>query len=95
MSGVWVGGKKYQADLVRPKGHPEGRQARTVYVGNLPWKTTNDEVEDFFADCGYIEKVHMPRDEQGNARGFAFIHFETRESVPFAENKSGENFNGR
>jgi RNA recognition motif-containing protein len=50
-----------------------------MYLGNLPWATTNDDLSRLLADEGYSivsAKVIMDR-ETGKSRGFAFVEFET------------------
>lgn len=45
-----------------------------LYVGNLPFQTTEDELQELFAQAGTVESVNVIRDrETGRARGFAFV----------------------
>jgi len=47
---------------------------RKLYVGNLPFQTTESDLEDFFASAGKVERVTVMRDRAtGQARGFAFV----------------------
>lgn len=47
---------------------------RKLYVGNLPYQTTEEELEQFFAQAGAVETVRVMRDQAtGRARGFAFV----------------------
>ena len=44
-----------------------------LYVGNLPYSTTENELKDLFADYGVHQvKIIMDR-ESGRARGYAFV----------------------
>ena len=45
-----------------------------LFVGNLPWKITEDELRDHFSQCGEVYSVKIIKDrETGRSRGFGFI----------------------
>ncbi|HEX2458634.1 MAG TPA: RNA-binding protein [Vicinamibacterales bacterium] len=45
-----------------------------LYVGNLPYETTETELEGLFAQTGAVASVNVVRDrETGRPRGFAFV----------------------
>jgi RNA recognition motif-containing protein len=47
---------------------------KTLYVGNISFKTTEDELRKMFEPYGDIGQVTIPRDRlTGNSRGFAFV----------------------
>jgi RNA recognition motif-containing protein len=47
---------------------------RRLYVGNLPFKTTNEDLSMLFSKAGPVEDVQVMRDlATGRARGFAFV----------------------
>jgi nucleolin len=75
----------------------EEKQRLTVFVGNLPFQTTDSEVRDLFAEYGTVELVSVPRNrETGQARGFAFVDMATREELERAvEGVNGIMFGGR
>src|SRR5258708_40239101 len=65
--------------------------ASKVFVGNLDFNTTRDEVEALFAQVGTVRDVFLPADrESGRPRGFAFVEFESDEDAA----KAIEKFNG-
>ena len=46
----------------------------TLYVGNLPWTTTEDELAEAFTACGAVEAARIITDrETGRSRGFGFV----------------------
>lgn len=46
----------------------------SVYVGNLAYSVTQDELSAVFADYGTVKRVHLPTDrETGRPRGFGFV----------------------
>ena len=62
-----------------------------VFVGNLDFNTTKDEVQSLFSQIGEIKDVFLPMDrESGRPRGFAFVEFASDEDAA----KAIEKFNG-
>ena len=52
--------------------------ARKLYVGNLPFDTSDQALGDLFATAGTVETVNMVRDQAtGRPRGFAFVEMAT------------------
>jgi cold-inducible RNA-binding protein len=52
--------------------------ARKLYVGNLPYQTAEQDLQDLFATAGAVESVNVMRDmATGRARGFAFVEMAT------------------
>ena len=48
--------------------------AKTLYVGNLPWETTEEELENVFAELAVTESVRIIKDrETGRSKGFGFV----------------------
>ncbi|NEP48502.1 MAG: RNA-binding protein [Moorea sp. SIO3C2] len=46
----------------------------TIYVGNLSYQATEDDLKTVFGDYGTVKRVVMPTDrETGKMRGFAFV----------------------
>lgn len=67
-----------------------------IYVGNLNYSTTDEDLRNFFMEAGNISDIAIPQDrETGRARGFAFITFETQESAQNAATFNGKELMGR
>jgi len=48
--------------------------SKKIYVGNLPFSATDDEVRNLFAEHGTVETVNLITDrETGRPRGFGFV----------------------
>lgn len=48
--------------------------AKNIYVGNISFKTTEDELKDFFAQYGEITRVKIVKDrETGRSQGYGFV----------------------
>ncbi len=46
----------------------------TIYVGNLNYRVTKEDIQDVFAEYGTVKSVVLPMDrETGRMRGFAFV----------------------
>jgi RNA recognition motif-containing protein len=55
---------------------------RKLYVGNLPFQTTEADLETLFAANGDVSSISVMRDrETGRARGFAFVEMATEEGA--------------
>jgi cold-inducible RNA-binding protein len=51
---------------------------RRLYVGNLPFETSEGDLQELFARAGTVETVKVVRDmATGRARGFAFVEMST------------------
>lgn len=46
----------------------------SIYVGNLDYEITQDDLNEVFAEYGTVKRVHLPTDrETGRKRGFGFV----------------------
>ncbi|MEB3281145.1 MAG: RNA-binding protein [Lyngbya sp.] len=46
----------------------------SVYIGNLSYEVTEDDLKSVFAEYGSVKRVHIPTDrETGRSRGFGFV----------------------
>ena len=46
----------------------------TIYVGNLSFEVSEDDLNGVFSEYGSVKKVYLPTDrETGRKRGFAFV----------------------
>ncbi|MFN7811540.1 MAG: RNA recognition motif domain-containing protein [Planctomycetia bacterium] len=71
--------------------------ARKIYVGNLPWSTTSQDLEAMFAPHGPVRSAEVISDrETGRSRGFGFVEMETDEGLQAAVAAlNGHEINGR
>jgi cold-inducible RNA-binding protein len=71
--------------------------ARKLYVGNLPYTATEQDLQDLFAAAGTVESVNVMRDmATGRARGFAFVEMASDEDAQNAISQLNEkDFGGR
>jgi cold-inducible RNA-binding protein len=68
-----------------------------VFVGNLSFQTTHEEIRELFAQAGEVAEVVVPTDRaSGRPRGFAFVQFATEEAAQAAIQKfDGAELGGR
>jgi RNA recognition motif-containing protein len=58
---------------------------RKVFVGNLPFGTTEDEIKSLFKEYGTVVGTSVRKDrETGNDKGFGFVTFEDASSAEAA-----------
>jgi RNA recognition motif-containing protein len=59
-----------------------------LYVGNLPFRITDQELEGLFAESGPVVSTNIVTDrDTGRSRGFAFVEMESREGAEAAIQK--------
>ncbi len=69
----------------------------SIYVGNLSYEITQDDLIQAFAEYGTVKQVQLPKDrETGRFRGFAFVEMETSaEEAAAIEALDGAEWMGR
>ena len=68
-----------------------------LYVGNLAFQTTSEQLQDLFSQAGTVESASVVEDrETGRSRGFAFVEMSTKEEATSAiEQFNGKELGGR
>jgi cold-inducible RNA-binding protein len=68
-----------------------------LYVGNLSFNTTRDELQNLFSKAGFVREATVVQDrETGKSRGFAFVMMSSEEEARTAIAKfNGREFQGR
>lgn len=52
----------------------------SIYVGNISYKVTQEDLNEVFSEYGNVTRVQLPTDrETGRQRGFAFVEMETED----------------
>jgi cold-inducible RNA-binding protein len=63
-----------------------------LYVGNLAFQTTSEDLQQLFTQAGTVESANVVEDrDTGRSRGFAFVEMSTKEEATSAI----EQFNGK
>ena len=68
-----------------------------LYVGNLNFNTTGDDLREYFSQAGEVESASVVEDrETGRSRGFGFVEMASREEGEAAiQQFNGKEVNGR
>jgi len=71
--------------------------AMKLYVGNLAFQTTSEDLQQLFAQAGTVESASVVEDrDTGRSRGFGFVEMATKEEGEAAiQQFNGKEFNGR
>ena len=69
----------------------------TIFIGNLYWETTEDELEALFVPYGTVERVQILLDRvTGRSRGFGFVEMpNATEAQAAIANLNGASLGGR
>lgn len=69
----------------------------SVYIGNLSYDVTEDDLREVFTEYGTVKKITIPKDrETGRVRGFGFVEMETEaEESTAIETLNGAEWMGR
>jgi RNA recognition motif-containing protein len=68
----------------------------TIYVGNLPFSATEDELRQLFEKHGKVESVKLINDrETGRPRGFGFVEMSGSDAQTAIQQMNGFNMGGR
>ena len=67
-----------------------------IYVGNLPFSATENEVRELFAQHGTVESVSLITDrDTGRPRGFGFVQMSQADASRAIQNLNGKDLGGR
>ena len=89
---------RWPASAAARRAGPPARRIRTLYVGNLPYDATVEEVEGLIgaSSAGPVVRVHLPMDPDGRKRGFGFVTMASADAAKGAiEALKGADIRGR
>ena len=67
-----------------------------LYVGNLAWTTTEENLTEFFASYGSVQSAVVVKDrETGRSRGFGFVEMDPDAAENAIREANGQNLLGR
>jgi RNA recognition motif-containing protein len=68
----------------------------TIYVGNLPFSATENDVRDLFEKHGAVQSVKLVSDrETGRPRGFGFVEMPSSDAQTAIQHMNGFEMGGR
>lgn len=69
---------------------------KSIYVGNLPFSATEDELRDLFSDYGTVHEARIMTDrETGRPRGFGFVKMDDQDADAAIRALNGKDMGGR
>jgi RNA recognition motif-containing protein len=70
---------------------------RKLYVGNLPFSATEEDISAKFSQCGTVESAKLITDrDTGRSKGFGFVEMSTdAEAQAAIDQLNGQDYNGR
>ena len=70
--------------------------SKSIYVGNLPWSATEEQIRNLFSQYGTVNSVNLVSDrETGRARGFGFVEMAAADAAGAIEALDGSSLEGR
>ena len=70
--------------------------AKKLYVGNLAWTTSDEELRDEFSKAGTVLSASVLKDKMtGRSRGFGFVEMEDSDADAAIEMLNGKEIGGR
>ncbi len=67
-----------------------------IYVGNLPFDSSESDVEALFASYGSVQSCALPTDrDTGRPRGFGFVEMDQADASKAIQALNGQDFQGR
>jgi len=69
---------------------------KSIYVGNLPFNTTDSELQELFGQHGAVHSAKVVTDrDTGRSRGFGFVEMEDSDAATAIEELNGMELSGR
>ncbi len=69
---------------------------KKIFVGNLPFSTTHEEIRELFAAHGVVHDVNLISDRQtGRPRGFGFVEMDEKGAIAAMRALDGYELDGR
>ncbi|KAG5000112.1 hypothetical protein AAZX31_08G132300 [Glycine max] len=76
-----IGSVQDPANAAASQANKEEADARSVFVGNVDYACTPEEVQQHFQSCGTVNRVTILTDKFGQPKGFAYVEFVEAEAV--------------
>ncbi len=71
-------------------------QTKKLFVRNLPYTATDDQLRDLFSSCGTVESAVIIKDRMsGRSKGFGFVEMSTLEEAEATLKLEGTDMGGR
>ena len=69
---------------------------KTLYVGNLPWSATPEDLTTYFSEYGQVVSSRIIKERETNrSRGFGFVEVADEDAEKMVSELDGKEFNDR
>ena len=68
---------------------------QSIYVGNLPWKATGDDLRAMFQKFGAVNDAMVKMDGRGRSKGVGFVEMPRSAASPAVNAMNGSKLSGR
>jgi len=83
-------------ETIDASSYPETEQTDRLFIRNLPFSTTEDDIKELYSKYGNIIECHIPVDDSNRNKGYAFVRFQSAKEASAAKtNLDGTAFQGR
>jgi RNA recognition motif-containing protein len=70
--------------------------SKTLYVGNIPWSTKEEDLQQFFSQFGEVEECRIITERStGRSRGYGFVEVNEEQAAEIVEKANGVEIEGR
>ncbi|KAI8032081.1 Polyadenylate-binding protein 3 [Camellia lanceoleosa] len=90
-----MGAVQDPASAAATQASKEEVDARSIFVGNVDYACTPEEVQQHFQSCGTVNRVTILTDKFGQPKGFAYVEFLETEGVQEALSLNESELHGR
>jgi len=74
----------------------QDQTSRTVFVTGLPYEIEEEQIREFFGECGEIEHVNLPRYQDSNKNiGYSHVRFNDKKALAAALKLTGKYLGSR
>ena len=100
INGSTIEGNVVRADYALPPGQKQSISKdvnqKSIFIGHLPYDTTENELHEVFGVCGPINYVKIPKDRvTGHPRGVAYVTFQDEDAIKLALKFNGAEIKGK
>lgn len=79
-----------------PRRRERGNPTKKLFIGNLSFNTREGDLKELFSKFGDISDLFIPKNAEGESKGFGFVEFESEEAaIEAVETLDGSDFEGR
>ncbi|XP_020695771.1 polyadenylate-binding protein 2 isoform X1 [Dendrobium catenatum] len=90
-----MGAAQDPTNVAVSQSNREEVDCRSVFVGNVDYACTPEEVQQHFQSCGTVNRVTILTDKFGQPKGFAYVEFVELEAIQEALNLNESDLHGR